>query len=132
MTRIETELFHKPLHFPADGAAYPDIVRNQTSLYQQRVHALDSQLGTLGKMRTLARQELDMNLPLVKSGDVSQSEILRMQRNVADVEGQIIGARNKYLEQLQSDSTKTQQALTSADQELTQRREELEIGNATG
>src|SRR3546814_14655753 len=84
MTRIETELFHKPLHFPADGAAYPDIVRNQTSLYQQRVHALDSQLGTLGKMRTLARQELDMNLPLVKSGDVSQSEILRMQRNVAD------------------------------------------------
>src|SRR3546814_13070036 len=61
MTRIETELFHKPLHFPADVAAYPDIVRNQTSLYQQRVHALDSQLGTLGKMRTLARQELDMN-----------------------------------------------------------------------
>src|SRR3546814_16067676 len=103
MTRIETELFHKPLHLPADVAAYPDIVRNQTSLYQQRVHALDAQLGTLGKMRTLARQELDMNLPLVKSGDVSQSEILRMQRNVADVEGQIIGARNKYLEQLQSE-----------------------------
>ncbi len=125
MTRIETELFHKPLHFPADVAAYPDIVRNQTSLYQQRVHALESQLGTLGKMRTLARQELDMNLPLVKSGDVSQSEILRMQRNVADVEGQIIGARNKYLEQLQAEYTKTQQDLTAAEQELTQRREVL-------
>src|SRR3546814_4042282 len=73
------------------------------SLYQQRVHGLDSQLGTLGKMPTLARRELDMNLPLVKSGDVSQSEILRMQRNVADVEGQIIGARNKYIEQVQSE-----------------------------
>src|SRR3546814_18619668 len=94
MTRIETGLFHKPLHFPADVAAYPDIVLNQTSLYQQRVHALDSQLGTLGKMRTLARQELDMNLPLGKSGDVSPTEILRMQRNVDDDAGQSIGARN--------------------------------------
>src|SRR3546814_12418292 len=84
MTRIETELFHKPLHFPADVAAYPDIVRNQTSLYQQRVHALDSQPGTLGTMRTLARQELDRTLPPVKSGVLSQSEILQMTRNGAE------------------------------------------------
>src|SRR3546814_20220124 len=97
-------------------------LRNQTALYQQRVHALDSQLGTLGKMRTLARQELDMNLPLVNSGDVSQSEILRMQRNVADVEGQIIGARNKNLEQLQSESTATHQDLNHAEPDMTQRR----------
>ncbi|MCM8732011.1 HlyD family type I secretion periplasmic adaptor subunit [Hephaestia sp. GCM10023244] len=129
MTRIEAELFHKPLTFPADVRAYPDIVRNQTSLYQQRVQALDAQLKTLGEMRTLARQELDMNLPLVKSGDVSQSEVLRMQRNVADVEGQIIGARNKYLEQLQAEYTKTQQDLTGAEQELTQRREVLSATN---
>ena len=125
MARVEAELFHQPLRFPADVKAYPDIVRNQTSLYQQRVHALDSQLDTLGKMRTLARQELGMNLPLVKSGDVSQSEILRMQRNVADVDGQIIAARNKYLEQLQAEYTKTQQDLNSAEQELTQRTEVL-------
>src|SRR3546814_19217924 len=93
-------------------------LRNQTALYQQRVHALDSQLGTLGKMRTLARQELDMNLPLGKSADVSQSEILRMQRNVADDEGQIIGARNKYLEQHQSEYTTTPKHMTDAEHEL--------------
>ena len=69
MARIEAELFHKPLHFGGDVQAYPDIVHNQTSLYQQRVHALASQLETLGEMRTLARRELDMNAPLVKSGE---------------------------------------------------------------
>src|SRR3546814_11098347 len=46
MTRIETELFHKPLHFPADVAAYPDIVRNQTSLYQQRVDRKSTRLNS--------------------------------------------------------------------------------------
>jgi len=125
MARVEAELFHQPLRFPADVKAYPDIVRNQTSLYQQRVHALQSQLDTLGKMRMLARKELEMNMPLVESGEVSQSEILRMQRNVADVEGQIVAARSEYLQQLQAEYTKTQQDLTSAEQELTQRKDVL-------
>ena len=125
MARIQAELFDRPLAFPPELDAYPDFVANQRLLYDKRRAALSSELATLSQMQRLLRQELAMNQPLLASGDVSRTEILRLQRSVADVEGQIANRRAKYVQDLQAEYTKTEEELVAAEQSYAQRKDAL-------
>ena len=126
MARIEAELFNRPLNFPAEVASHPQFVANQRQLYNRRREALRSSLASLESMVQLARQELAMNQPLLETGDVSRSEILRMQRAVADLQGQMSSRRNDYLQELQAEYAATEEELATLEQQLTQRRSALE------
>lgn len=125
MARINAELFDRPLNFPSDVRAWPEFVSNQTMLYQKRRQALQDQLRSLGEMHKLIREELDMNMPLLKQGDVARADILRMQRGVSDLEAQMVNVRNKYLQDLQAEYTKTEEDLVTAREVLAQRRDSL-------
>lgn len=125
MARIEAELFNRPLVFPNEVAAHPEFIANQRQLYQRRREALQASIANLTAMQSLAQQELTMNLPLLQSGDVSRSEILRLQRNVADLRGQMATQRNDYLRELQSEYTLTEETLATSTQQLTQRQSAL-------
>jgi adhesin transport system membrane fusion protein len=121
MARIQAELFNRPLVFPAETNTHPEFVASQRELYFRRRQALQSQIRSLESMLRLVREELNMNLPLVTSGDVSRSEVLRMQRTTSDLEGQISNRRNEYLAELQTEYAKTEEELASAQEQLTQR-----------
>lgn len=121
MARIRAELLDRPLVFPAQARAYPEFTMTQSSLYTRRRQALSSQLSALNSMLKLVREELQMNLPLVDSGDVSRSEVLRMQRTASDLEGQMITRRAEYLQELQAEYAETEQELVAAEQQLRQR-----------
>jgi adhesin transport system membrane fusion protein len=125
MARINAELFNRPLVFPPDVQKFPDFVGNQTMLYQKRRQALQDQLSSLQSMLTLMQQELDMNMPLLKQGDVSRADVLRLQRGVSDIRAQIVNVRNKYLQDLQLEYTKTEEELVSAREILAQRQDAL-------
>lgn len=125
MVRIQAELFNKPLAFPADVQAFPDFVANQRQLYAQRRASYSADINALEAQARLARQELAMNQPLVASGDVARSEIIRMQRSVADINGQIAMRRARYLADLQAEYAQTEEQLVSAQQMLTQRADAL-------
>lgn len=125
MVRIQAELFNRPLVFPPDLLRFTDFVANQRGLYTQRREALNSDLANLRQMLALVKDELDMNLPLVESGDVSRSEILRMQRTVQDLQGQITNKRNVYLQELQTEYAKIEEDLATAEQAMTQRKAAL-------
>jgi adhesin transport system membrane fusion protein len=126
MARIEAELFNRPLVFPNEVAEHPEFMVNQRQLYHRRREALQANLANLTAMQALAQQELAMNLPLLQSGDVSRSEILRLQRSVADLKGQMAAQRNDYLRELQSEYTLTEEALASSTQQMTQRQSALQ------
>ena len=121
MARIRAELLNQPLRFPATALAYPEFVTTQRALYHHRRTALTSQINALNSMLSLVRQELQMNLPLVDSGDVSRSEVLRMQRSASELEGQIATTRTEYLQELQAEYADTEQELVTAQQQLRQR-----------
>ena len=125
MARIDAELFDRPLAFPPEVQAFPDFVANQTMLYNKRRQALQDQLTSLRKMLGLMKQELDMNMPLLEQGDVARADVLRLQRSVADIESQIINVRNKYVQDLQAEYTKTEEDLVTAREMLAQRRDAL-------
>jgi len=119
--RIEAELFDKPLVFPNDVQDFPDFLTNQRQLFSKRRNAQTQDIAALNRMLRLVRQELTMNLPLLQYGDVSRSEVLRLERSVAEIEGQIANRQNKYLQDLQTEYAKVEEELVTAEQTLTQR-----------
>lgn len=125
MSRINAELFDRPLAFPPEVQNFPDFVANQSMLYTKRRQALQDQIGSLRGQLALIRQELDMNMPLLAQGDVSRADVLRLQRGVSDLEAQIVNVRNKYLQDLQAEYTKTEEDLVSAREVLAQRSDAL-------
>lgn len=125
MARINAELFDRPLSFPPEVRAWPDFVSNQTLLYNKRRQALGDQLSALREMLGLMEQELNMNMPLLKQGDVSKADVLRLQRSVSDIESQMVNVRNKYLQDLQAEYTKTEEDLVTAREVLAQRSDAL-------
>ncbi len=125
-SRIEAELFNRPLAFTDDVQAFPEFVANQRQLYSRRRTAQAEDIGTLRNMQAIARRELEMNMPLLEFGDVSRSEIMRLQRSVADIEGQIANRQNKYLQDLQAEYSRTEEELVVAEQTLKQRQAALD------
>lgn len=125
-SRIEAELFDRPLVFPADVQEFPEFVANQRQLYSKRRNAHSADIAALRKMLGLVRKELNMNQPLLAAGDVSRSEVMRLERTVADVESQIVNRQNKYLQDLQAEYAKVEEELVSAEQVLTQRLSSLQ------
>lgn len=123
MARINAELFDKPLSFPPEVRAFPELMANQTELYHQRRQAVKDQIASLREMLALVEQELNLNMPLLKAGDVSKTDVLRLQRAVSDLRAQIVNVRNKYLSDLQTEFTKTQEDLLTAREVLNQRDE---------
>jgi adhesin transport system membrane fusion protein len=125
MLRAQAELYDRPLVFPADVQQFPEFMENQRQLYAKRRAALQSDIDALRSMKRLMQEELNLNLPLVKSGDVARSEIIRMQRGIVDVDGQISGKQTKYIAELQQEATKTEEDLVTAEQILAQREDAL-------
>ena len=131
MTRIEAELFNRPLRFPASLADFPEFTANQQRLFQRRRAALQAQTSTLEQLAQLQQQELDLNLPLVDTGDVAMSEIIRMRRAVVETRGEISRIRSQYISDLQTEFTRTEEELASAQQQLARAQDSLEAASLT-
>ena len=126
LARIEAELFDKPLVFPAEASAFPALTASQRALFVKRRTALNGQIAALRQMHSLAQNELAMNQPLLASGDVSRSEVMRLERQSIDVEAQIENTKNKYLQDLQAEYAKVREDLGSAQEVLKQRQSTLQ------
>ncbi|MBD3842198.1 MAG: HlyD family type I secretion periplasmic adaptor subunit [Campylobacterales bacterium] len=126
VARLEAEVYGKPLNFPVLSKEYPEFIANQTELYKRRQQAVNDQVSALSESLSLAKQELDNNLPLLKTGDIGSSEVIRLKRQVADLKGQISNAKNKYFQDSQTELTKTQEDLSTKEQEMMDRKVNLE------
>lgn len=126
LARLNAEIFEKPLVFPKGVQNYPEYVQNQRALYDRRRQAINEEVSSLEKMLVLARQELRMNEPLLEYGDVSQADVIKLSRQVADIEAQINNKRNKYFEEAQAEMTKAQEELDTELEQLRDRAQVLE------
>lgn len=126
IARLEAEIFNKPLIFPADVKQYSEYVQNQTELYSKRKQAIDQDVASLQSMLKLAQQELSLNEPLLKYGDVSQADVIKLRRQVSDIQAQISNKRNKYFEDAQTEMTKAQEDLQAEEEQLRDRAQVLQ------
>ena len=126
IARLRAEVFGGAPQFDKDLNAYPEFLNNQRTLFAKRQSAIREEVAALQSALDLARKELDMNLPLVKSGDVSQADLLRLQRQVADLQGQITNRSNKYMQDSQAEMAKAEEELAGVLQVQAQRKEQLD------
>jgi multidrug efflux pump subunit AcrA (membrane-fusion protein) len=118
MSRLEAEVFKKDLKFTKLSLEYPEFVSSQKELFKRRQEALNDEISVLENSLKLARDELNLNSPLVKTGDIGAIELIKLKRQVADIEGQIVNKRNKYFQESQAELTKFEQELSTQKQEL--------------
>jgi membrane fusion protein, adhesin transport system len=126
VSRLRAEVYNRPLKFDDITKEYPDFKTNQRTLYTKRVKAINDELEVLEAQLKLARKELEMTEPLLKQGDVSTVEVIRLQRQVNDLRGQIANKRNKYQQDSQAELAKAEEDLAGVMEVLTQKREQLD------
>ena len=97
---------------------YPDFISSQEELFKRRQEALNDEIRVLRNSLSLARDELNLNIPLVKTGDIGTIELIKLKRQVADIEGQIVNRQNKYFQESQAELTKFEEELSTQKQEL--------------
>lgn len=121
LSRLQAEVYGKPLRFESDLQVYSDYIRNQTDLYNRRQTAFNGDIGSLQRMLKIADRELQINSRLVATFDVSVAEVLRLERAAADISAQITNRRNKYFQDSQTEMTKAQEDLNTQQELLRDR-----------
>ena len=127
VARLQSEVLGKPLKFPREVKPYPDFVQAQTMLFNKRKAAIQEELKAIDGMMALARKELAMTAPLLKSGDVSRTEVLRLQRQLVDLQSQKTNRSNKYFQDAQAELSKAQEELAGVQQNLAQRKSQVDL-----
>lgn len=125
-SRLRAEIFGGAPKFTADAKDYPQFKESQLLLLAKKRISISEQSSAIKGMIVLAKKELAMTEPLLKTGDVSLSDILKLQRTVADLQAQLTNVNNKYVQDTQTELTKVEEDLAGAEQVLAQRKDQLE------
>ena len=131
LDRTQAEIFQKPLVFNRQSMAFPEFTTAQAGLYMQRKKTLDEELGYLQEALANAKEELDMNQKLMKTGDTSRLDLLRSERQVTDLAGRISATRNRYLQEARQDASKAEEELATTQQKLNERQSILDHTDLT-
>lgn len=94
--RLRAEVGGTPLVFPPEVLKEPQLVAEETALYQSRRANLEESLAGLRQALVLVEQELAMTAPLVAKGAASEVEVLRLKREANDLKNQMNDIRNQY------------------------------------
>ncbi|MGV0983656.1 MAG: HlyD family efflux transporter periplasmic adaptor subunit [Limnohabitans sp.] len=126
VARLRSEVFGGEPIFKKETLKFPEFRQNQLDLLFKRRDGLEQEIRAIERMKVLAQRELDMTRPLLKTGDVSMAEVLRLERMVAEQEGQITNRKNKYQQDSQSELNKLEEDLAGAKETLIQRKNLLD------
>lgn len=105
---------------------YPDFIHQQMRLLERRRSSLSDEVSALENVEELLQRELSMNMPLLDSGDVSFTEVLRLQRQLAETRSQITNLVNNFFSQAQNELSQVRAELEASKNQLAQRRSLLE------
>ena len=125
IARLRSEVFGTTLVFDPILEAYPGFIENQRQLFAKRQSSLNEEVGGMESVAALIKQELALNRPLLKTGDVSRADYLRLERQLAEMKSQITNVRNEYFRDAQSELNKLEEELASIEQQLKQREDKL-------
>lgn len=97
LSRLQAEANNLPFTVePKLAKDYPDIAHSEEELYNSRKMELES----LNKKRELIVAQVNMTRPLVKSGAVSQVELLQLEQGLYEVDNTISRFRSSTLQEL--------------------------------
>ena len=126
LARANAESSGKALAFHKNDAASSAFQSGQAQVYLQRKQSHLDELKLLRAGLELSEDELRMSQSLLKTGDVSQLEMMRAQRQVHETQGRIAGVQNKYLQDAKQDVIRLQEEISTNQFKLNERQSLLD------
>lgn len=125
VARLQAEVLGRTPRFPPEAKAYPEFRETQITLFEKRRSAILDELKSFENIKAIVQKELQMTKPLLATGDVSATEVLRLERQIADTQAQITNRKNKYFQDTQAELSKALEDLAGVQQIMAQRKDQL-------
>lgn len=109
--RLRAEVNQTALEFPDALADYGDLKAEERRLYDARRSSLSSSLGLIDQSIALIRKELAIGESLIEVGAASNVEVLRLKRQLAELQLKKADLRSQYV-------VEARQELAKADEEV--------------
>ncbi|MBW7984942.1 HlyD family type I secretion periplasmic adaptor subunit [Enterobacillus tribolii] len=94
--RLRAEVGGETLVFPAELDNAPELIKSETALYNARREGLEKTVNGLKDGIRLVQRELAMTQPLIKQGAASNVEVLRLQRQLNEMQSKLTETQTQY------------------------------------
>lgn len=125
--RLRAEVMEAPtVNFPKELDKFPEVVNVQRALFKQRKVGFEEEIRTLRVAVKLAAEDAALVRKLASSGDVSRSEVIRVERAMNDAEAQLANRKNKFYQDARTELAKVEDDLGQNTEIWRQRYQQLE------
>lgn len=118
VARLQAEAGGKALKFPDELKSAPALIQGETDSYQARQRALHDAVGVNASNRRLLERELAMASSMAAKGLMSDVEVMRLRRQVNDLELQTQERVNRFRQDASAELVKLQTELAMLDEQL--------------
>jgi len=131
LVRAKAESSGAALIYDLDSESNNVFTSGQQQAYSQKRQGLEDELQVLIAGLQLSEKELQMSQALLKTGDVSQLEFMRAQRQVHETQGRIGSVKQKYLQEAKQDVVRIQEEISAHQFKLNERKSLLDHSTLT-
>jgi adhesin transport system membrane fusion protein len=126
IARLTAEAFGRPLAFPPEVAAAPDVAQGERDSYLARKRANDDALGSNQRGMEMLRRELQMSEAMSAKGLLSEVEVLHLRRQINEMSLQSEDRMNRFRQDASSELTKLRTDLAALQEQQAGRQDVLE------
>lgn len=121
--RLNAEVYGKKLIYPSNFIAkeYIEFINTQKKLFSLRQKAIKDEVKSLQNSINLKKEELKLNRPLVKSGDIGRIRLIEIEKEISELKGKVLNSKNKYFQTAQEEMTKAEEELSINEQLLNEK-----------
>lgn len=125
LTRLRAEVLEETFSAPAIESEYAAFYATQKKLLERRRKAFSEEIASVDDILRFVEEEIAINAPLVAQGDVSQTEVLRLQRQAAELKANKINVKNRFFQEAQTELAQKEEEYERVQQMLVQRERAL-------
>ncbi|WP_425644796.1 HlyD family type I secretion periplasmic adaptor subunit [Agrobacterium leguminum] len=123
--RLEAEVTGTSLRFPTTLDTYPVLITSETELYTARRRALEDSLRWIEELLSLVSSELKLNEELRSVGAASNVEVIRLRRQIVELELKKVEIKSEYVVKAREELTKANAEVNSLSPVVTGRADSL-------
>jgi adhesin transport system membrane fusion protein len=125
IARLAAEATGGALKFPADVAALPAMVEAETASFAARRRSLQEAVGSTHRSVALLQRELDVAQRMSDQGLMSNVEVIRLRRQVNDLELQALERTNRFRQDAATELVRVQTEMAQIVEQISGRADVL-------
>jgi membrane fusion protein, adhesin transport system len=125
IARLNAEAAGTALTFPTEVAAQPGLVNGETASFEARKRSLQEGMGSTQRSVALLKRELDLAQVMAERGLISNVEVIRLRRQVNDLQLQSQERLNRFRQDASTDLVRVQTELAQLNEQLSGRADVL-------